>query len=94
MNVSRKKHRGEMMAKKKLIVNENLKAKLYELRERLADIPLDESEMEKSVGGHCGEQCMVTCSWWCEPTCAGGCRGVGDYGCAYKAVCPAAPFLQ
>ncbi len=83
------------MTKKRLIVNDNLKAKLYELRERLADIPLDESEMEKSVGGHCGEHCMITCSWWCEPTCAGSCAlQYKEKSCAYKAVCPAAPYLE
>jgi len=80
------------MNKQKLVLEPELKAKLDDLRKILSDISLD-GEESKIRGGHCGEQCMVTCSWYCEDVCAGSCRGVGTNGCAYKAVCPGQPYL-
>ena len=82
------------MAKMKLILSDELKMKLDEMRQSLAGIELEPNSTDPTLPAGCGHYCMVTCSWHCEDKCVGSCRGVSGKGCAYKYVDPCGYYMK
>jgi hypothetical protein len=61
------------MKKMKLEVSKNEKLILEKMRERLADVLIEDDGKLSRIKGGCGEQCMITCAWWCEDACQESC---------------------
>jgi len=52
---------------KKIKFDVELKEFLRKLQERLGNHIPDAKMKGIFAGGGCGEQCKITCAWWCRP---------------------------
>ena len=66
------------MKQKKLLFTEEDKMEIKKLRKELEDRIVNSTELSEIYAGTvpdggCGEQCMITCSHYCEPGCVINC---------------------
>lgn len=78
------------MKKMKLEVSKNDKQILEKMRERLADVLIEDDGKLWRIKGGCGEQCEVTCAHYCwsncNETCKNECSDFFAIGCTLRMI--------